>query len=263
MADTNPVAAEKLKSIVLIVMPSFGQIDTDIVLNLLTQVPPIFKNFAYYFPRNMTVAEARNEAFKLALELDAEYVFFRDYDVVAPLNSLGLLLARDHPLVGGLYYSKEFPPWPLTMKNGTVTTDWKFGETVECDVIGMGCTLIKVDLFRDMPPPWFATLSGVTEDKNVTFRHTEDTYFCRRVIAEKGIHPYIDTALNCVHIDLETRAQFFYDPARGIGVMQDKTGTFAVDPINPHRYVCDVTKEDSSEEDNGVSAPGPDAVGAA
>ena len=240
-------------------MPTFGEIDNDVVLNLVTQALPIYRNIAWNFPRGRAVADARNEVFKWALEVDAEYVYFRDYDVLTPLNALGLLLARGHPIVGGLYYSKEFPPWPLTMRDGRPVTDWRMGETVKCDVIGMGATLIKVDLFRDMEPPWFATLSGV-DDEDPMFRYqcTEDTYFCRRVIKEKGVYPYIDTAVSCTHLDLETRAVYFHDQARGIGVKQDKDGTFALTPIR-EGYVCDLTEKESEvadEKTNGVAPDG-------
>ena len=252
------MAHAPMKNLIFCAMPTFGSIDNDVVLNLVMQAPPLFRNIVWNFPRDMRVAEARNEVFKHALELDAEYVYFRDYDVITPLNALGLLLARDYPIVGGLYYSKEFPPWPLTFRDGRPVTDWKFGEPVKCDVIGMGATLIKTELFRDMDPPWFATLSvGDDDDPMYRMQCTEDTYFCKRLIEEKGIYPYIDTAVSCTHLDLETRAVYFYDPARGIGVKQDREGTYALEPIRPN-YVCDLTKESevADEKTNGVAPDG-------
>lgn len=244
-------------------MPTFGEIDNDVVLNLLMQAPPLFRNIAWQFPRNMRVAEARNEVFRWALELDAEYVYFRDYDVLTPLNALGLLLARDHPIVGGLYYSKTFPPWPLTFRDGRPVTDWTMGETVKCDVIGMGATLIKTDLFRDMDPPWFATLSEADPtDPTYRMQCTEDTYFCQRLIKEKGVYPYIDTAVSCTHVDLETRATYYHDQTRGLGVKQDQDGLYAIEPIRPE-YVCDLTKKGSepSEEAGPVPATGAGPTG--
>jgi len=238
-------------------MPTFGTVDNDVVLNLLIQAPPIYRSLGWYFPRDMSVAEARNEAFRLALEADAEYVFFRDYDVLTPLNALGILLARDYPIVGGLYYSKEFPPCPLTIRDGRPVTDWTLGETVKCDVIGMGCTLIKTDLFRDMEPPWFATLSEVYEhDASFRFQCTEDTYFCRRVIKEKGVYPHIDTAVSCTHLDLETRATYFHDQTRGTGVRVDAEGTYAIAKI-PTAYVCDLTPKESEVEDEKICSVTP------
>ena len=243
-----------IKNLIFCVMPTFGTIDNDIVLNLLMQAPPIYRNIAWHFPRNMRVAEARNSAVELALGAEAEYLYFRDYDVITPLNALGILLARDHPFVGGLYYSKEFPPCPLTLRDGRPVTDWTLGETVKCDVIGMGATLIKMDLFRNMEPPWFATLSEADDnDPTYRFQCTEDTYFCRRLIKEQGIYPYIDTAVSCTHMDLETRKLYYHDQKRGTGVMTDADGTYAIDKIRTS-YVCDLTKESEKECEESSSA---------
>ena len=234
--------ARGVKNLIFCVMPTFGNVDNDIVLNLIMQAPPIYRNLGWYFPSNMSVAEARNTAVKLAIENGAEYVYFRDYDVITPLNALGILLARDYPIVGGLYYSKEFPPCPLTLRDGRPVTDWKFGEAVKCDVIGMGATLIKTELFEKMEPPWFATIvEPEDEDKSFRFQCTEDAYFCLRLAREQGIYPYIDTAVNCEHLDLNTRARYFYDPVRGTGVMVSADSTFAIEKI-PGPYVCDLTK---------------------
>lgn len=251
---------KRLKNLIFCSMPTFGSIDNDVVLNIIMQAPPVYRNLAWHFPRNMRVAEARNETFRLALENDAEYVYFRDYDVVTPLNALGILLARDYPIVGGLYYSKEFPPWPLTFRDGRPVTDWRMGETVKCDVIGMGATLIKTDLFRDMEPPWFATLSGADETGMYRSQCTEDTYFCRRLIKEKGVYPHIDTGVSCTHFNLETRESYYHDPERGIGVKVDNDGTYGIEKIR-ESYVCDLTKKGSepSEEAGVVPATDTDA----
>jgi hypothetical protein len=226
------------KNAILVASPGYGWKSDDFVLNLLVAAMPIHTPAYYIFPHGdkfgdcKPVAEARNECVEFALEHDCKGIFFRDHDVLCPQESLGILMARDADVIGGLYVSKQIPPWPLTMRDNQVVTDWKFGDVVPCDSIGMGCTYIKTDVFRRMEGPWFATLSsGIEGTTNARKSNTEDVYFCRRVRNELGIQPYIDTAVACVHVDFNTGKRFYFNPELGLCAWSDESGEHVVKPV--------------------------------
>jgi len=226
------------KNTVLIASPGYGWKSDEFVMNLLSAAMPIHTPVFYSFPHGkkfgegLPVAEARNECVKFALEHNCKGIFFRDHDVLCPQEALGILMARDADLVGGLYVSKQIPPWPLTMRDNQVVTDWTLGDVVACDSIGMGCTYIKTDVFRKMEGPWFATISeGIKGTSFERKASTEDVYFCERARNELGIQPYIDTAVSCVHVDFDTGNRYYFDQQLGLPAWVDEAGTHVIQPV--------------------------------
>ena len=199
-------------------VPSFGMLDAEFVANLFGQQVPIHTSVYHFFPINMEIAAARNAAVKVAMEKDCEYLFFRDYDTMAPVNALSILIARQLDVVGGLYYSKTRPPYPLMFVDGRPQLHHTDGALVKVEALGMGCTLIKTDVLRKLGPPWFKTgnKSEQFSDMGVSnVAHTEDTYFCKRIREELGIFPYVDTGIRCTHKDIKTGVRYIYDPEIG------------------------------------------------
>jgi predicted SAM-dependent methyltransferase len=157
------------------------------------------------------VAEARNFLAEEAIKLKAKYLFFLGDDVLVPAHTLKQLIFRmEHNpklgIVGGVYCSKCDPPAPLVFRgNGSGSYwDWKVGEYFEVTGLGMDCTLIRTDVFKELPGPWFKTLN---EDKfldavNYADLWTEDLYFCKRVIEETSYEIFCDASIICQHFDI-------------------------------------------------------------
>jgi hypothetical protein len=245
-------------------VPNYGKLDAEFVSNLLVQETPIHTSIFWFMPMNMTVDDARDATVRQAIERECEYVFFRDHDVICPPNALPILMSRNVDAIGGLYFSKTKPPWPLVFVDGRPTLQWKIGDIVKCDAIGMGCTLIKTDVFKRMEPPWFVTggESRVETEKALSsYVYTEDVHFCNRMRAELGISPYIDTSLSCSHKDLETGQKYFFNEREGAPAWTEKDGSVrCVLPVgHPKLNVVDLTKKESGasvQEDCGVGAVG-------
>lgn len=239
---------------VMIAMPTFGTINVEMFMNLSAMNFPIHTPQIWALPVNKPVAEARNECVESALERDCAYLYFRDYDTLAPPDTLPKLMARDVDVIGGLYVSKQKPPWPLLFKDGGPCMDWEFGDVVKCDAIGMGCTLIKMDVFKRMGDgPWFRTFNERPDDtpdgKQAYRSRTEDIHFCNRMVEELGLYPYIDTSALCVHRNFETGDSFFYEPDQHMCVWSDKGGKVMCIPPVAHKMckVTDLTKESEKE----------------
>ena len=259
------VKTMKMKNGVFESIPNFGTLDSEFVSNLLVQETPIHTSVFWCLPMNMTVDEARNSSVKMAIERECEYVFFRDYDVICPPNALPILMSRNVDIIGGLYFSKSKPPWPLLFVDNKPSLEWSIGDVVKCDAIGMGCTLIKTEVFKKMEPPWFVTGGeSSVEDAHLlaSYIFTEDVHFCNRMKKELGISPYIDTSLNCAHKDLKTGQKYFFHEKEGSPAWTEKDGSVrCVLPVgHPKLAFVDLTVKESGSSVEEDSDHGPDPV---
>jgi hypothetical protein len=89
----------------------------------------------------------------------------------------------------------EFPP--LDVRRALAQ-----GSIVPVNGIAMGCGLWRMDLFRQIPPPWFVTVADVVPDKGV-MAMTQDLYFCRRA-REAGKTFAVDCRVKVGHLDVST-----------------------------------------------------------
>ena len=151
---------------VTIGVPTFGKVSTMWTISQLSLAIPIFTNIGYHFLQGKPVDIARSEIALNALNTGQGFVFFRDDDTLVPRDGLSKLMKRlpiedrTHPkdkanmVVGGVVYTKTEPPVPMIHIEGISAgfEDWEYGELVECDIIGMGCTLIPTAVFKKTLP---------------------------------------------------------------------------------------------------------------
>lgn len=172
--------------------------------------PPINFNVNFAIIPNLPVDEARNRIAKQALESKAKYIFFQDDDTVPPAHALRQLIMRmentpDAGVVGGIYFTKSKPAAPLVFRgNGAGSYwDWKVGEFFQVSGLGMGCTLIKTEIFNSLSSPWFRTVDTdlFVEGINHAEQWTEDLYFCKKVLEETDFKIYADAGILCEHHD--------------------------------------------------------------
>jgi hypothetical protein len=117
--------------------------------------------------------------------MDAKWLFFVDSDMDFPPDTLSRLKAMDCDVACLDMWTRTIPSFRMILKMGDV--DEKGGRRCvpvvpvevgrdgdkpvygvqEADVVGMACTLIKVDLLKKMQPPWFFMVE-----------HGEDASFC-------------------------------------------------------------------------------------
>jgi len=193
-------------------LPTLGRpvvMDWAIALKFLN--PPINYNSRFYRLEGRPIAQARNEIADAAVKNGSRYVFMLGDDVVVPPHTLKQLIFRmEHDpnlgVVGGIYCSKTDPPSPLVFRgNGRgCYWDWKVGEYFEVTGLGMDCTLIRTDVFREMEgPPWFVTkdddeyMEGIQNAE----QWTEDLWFIKRMLEETDWTCYADAMVMCEHYD--------------------------------------------------------------
>lgn len=170
--------------------------------------PPINYNVRTGVIWGKKVADARNELAKQAIEHNCRYLFFLGDDVTGPGHGLRHLIYRmEHDdklgVVGGIYCSKSEPPSPLVFRgNGAgCFWDWKLGEYFEVTGIGMDFTLIRVELLKELEPPWFETVATdkYLDGESDCETWTEDLWFCKRVLENTDYHIYADSIVMCNH----------------------------------------------------------------
>lgn len=185
-------------------------------------------------PMNVPVVEMMvnghevGEAYNIAVETilsspglkNFKYLLTIEHDNIVPFipNSQGplMMLYEDiqngYDVAGGLYWTKGNPSMPLIYGDPKgkkqkerfgVRFDWKEGDIVECNGMGMGFTLYKMDIFKDkrLKKPWFKTVNEVSE--NGVGMGTQDLYFFGK-IRDLGYKVCVDTRVRVGHMDLKS-----------------------------------------------------------
>ncbi len=191
-------------------------------------------DFLLYTPYRMSIDAMRNDAARIALEQNCDYLMFIDDDVVVQPHTFRVLQKRDKDIIMACTFIRGYPFKPMWFRdfetidqaNGKIRKnlmthdDWKDhlvtdGEDaglVKTGAVGFSCVLIKVDIIRAMTPPYFVTGPG----------HTEDVYFCLRARAELEPEPeiWVDTTISTGHtlmadlvtLDNVEKLREFYKP---------------------------------------------------
>lgn len=149
--------------------------------------------FALNNPHRASIDRMRNQTAKIALEHDFDYVLFIDDDVLLPTNGLDLLLKADKDIVAGWTIIRGHPFdnmfFRYTGEDKQGLERWKDVDlpvetgVLDCDAVGFSFCLIKSELLKKVPPPWFVTGT----------HNTEDVYFC---VKSRKYNPSTSIAVN-------------------------------------------------------------------
>lgn len=161
---------------------------------------------------------ALNEITMDAFKWGADYIFYMDYDIAFPQDTLIKLLAHNLPVVGGLYHLKNTPyapvaGWTFTENGFRVLSNqhkkavWKFDFSifpdgdehglVEVEWTGIGCLLVKREVFDKIG--WKKKkFYDVWDYKTGARSYGHDVNFCFE-IANAGMKVYVDRTVNCGH----------------------------------------------------------------
>lgn len=207
------ISEDKLSKGVLFGVPTLGRpVHPDWALATKSIGPPINYNAQIMRISGQEIAIARNGFAQAAMDNNCEYLFLVGDDTQAPAHALMQLIYRmEHDpelgVVGGVYCAKADPTFPLVFRGngGGAYWDWSIGEYFWVTGIGMDCTLIRTEVFRDLEPPYFKTIREVGSlDGNASAESwTEDLWFCDRVRKETNWKIYADSMVMCLHWNLE------------------------------------------------------------
>jgi hypothetical protein len=194
------------------VTPTLGMIDVRVVESWMQLLTPMNQTFRRIFVRGMEVADAYNIAIERVLadpDLSAmKFVLTLEDDNIPPARGLLKLYESidEYAAVGGLYWGKGDDGWPMIY--GHPGGEPEFApqppqpDTVqECNALGMGFTLFRMELFRDdrIERPWFRQLQGNHADGE-PWLVSQDIYFFQR-LRQLGYRVACDTRVRVGHHD--------------------------------------------------------------
>lgn len=130
-----------------------------------------------------------------AVNLGCEYMLWLDSDMTFPATTALRLLGHNEDVVAANYVRRQLPLKGVAYKKiGNWQDPLEFtieDELVEVEGVGMGCMLIRTDIFSKIPKPWFDF--GWTPDSNDWLG--EDMILCQK-INNLGYSIKIDTLLS-------------------------------------------------------------------
>ena len=146
-----------------------------------------------HFLRGTVLPQSRTELVHMALEQDCTHILFLDSDMRFPKETLVRLLAHREPVVAVNYTKRRAPhdPVAVNLDGSGLFVEPGVDGLVPIATVGMGVMLIDLDVFRQIPAPWF--LTPYLADTGVFV--SEDVYLCT-LVREHGLIPLVDNALS-------------------------------------------------------------------
>lgn len=178
----------------IIVCPTRGAIPARVVSSWLGLMRPMNnKTYGPIFVAGAEVGEAYTAAVEMILHSELKswkYMLTIEEDNMPPVDGLlklyesicqcEVLCGEHYAAVGGLYWTKgDGTGQPMIYGDPKKLLAWQpqvpiANKVQECNGLGMGFTLFRIDLFRDkkIPRPWFKTVQ-----ENGKGQGTQDLYF--------------------------------------------------------------------------------------
>ncbi len=161
---------------------------------------------------NQEVSAAYDNALRMILTnpsfKDWKWMLTCEQDNLPPFDGFVQLVTyaaeHDYDVLGGLYWIKGIDGVPQIWGDRTDAENYRpqppalDGSVVDCWGTGMGFTLFRLDLFRDMPEPWFYT---PPEDG----MWTQDLRFFNRLHAHRdNVKVGVHCGVRVGHLDLQS-----------------------------------------------------------
>ena len=185
---------------ILVGIPTSKYIEPDTFKSIFDlDVPEGYKlDFQYFY--GYQVDQIRNLIAEWAKHYD--YLLSVDSDIVLPRDSLRKMLSADKDIITGLYVQRKITEQILEvyMRDGPAVVNIPYSllenlPVVEVEACGMGCALIKSEVFRKLEYPHFYYKSAIDHAHTVS----EDIYFCLKA-KENGFTVWADPSIKCDHI---------------------------------------------------------------
>lgn len=143
-----------------------------------------------------------------------------DMDQTYPVDTITRLLSHKLPVVGCVVH-RRYPPFDPLLYRGDIGTyelieNYEKGDLIEVDATGTGCLMFDMEVFRNMPAPWFRF--RLTAD-NLPIG--EDFGFCSD-LRKAGYKIYVDTSIQCGHLSTMEITDGTYQLYKAMKVAQQR-----------------------------------------
>lgn len=152
---------------------------------------------------NVFVAYARQQMANTAVNHKFNYLWMIDDDMIVPPDLFEKLVRHDVDVVAPLAFMRFFPHKPVIYNveegfdvvtkqhyyQNYVVDRYPKNQLVECDAVGFGSVLIKVNILEQIQKPWFMVMTG----------SGEDVHFCHQA-RKAGFKVFMDTSTKLAHL---------------------------------------------------------------
>ena len=163
--------------------------------------------FLWLVPERFSSPYAREMLAGKALKWGADYLFMVDDDMMCPADLFYKLVAHDVDIVAPLAFTRNPPHRPVmfsTIEGFDQVTKRQYyinnqvknyprNKLVECDAVGFGAVLIKTEVFKKVPKPWFFGMAQTGEDVTICVKAKKE-----------GFRVFMDTATKLGHLSHPT-----------------------------------------------------------
>ena len=208
---------------ILIAIPSMDTVPVQFALSLATLRR--VGNPVISFKVGSLVYTARNDLAKMALETEADFVFWLDSDMIFKPDTLDRMMVtmetKGLDFLSGLYFRRVTPYTPVLFKTlefdeeKQVCSWTDFGDEdlpkdiFEVGGVGFGCVLMRTDVIFDVAAKYgdmFGPLAGVGEDLS----------FCWRA-RQCGYKIFVDPSVDLGHVGHMVVSREFFEAFRKSG----------------------------------------------
>ena len=142
------------------------------------------------------ISKQRQRLAETAVSSDATHIMWLDSDMMFPVNCIETLLSHNTDIVACNYSTRTYPFKGVAYLSIGDWDSWlgyndQSDQLVEVEGVGMGCMLVKTEVYKRLDKPWFE----VTWHDEFNDHIGEDFYFCTKARAA-GYTIQIDTNLS-------------------------------------------------------------------
>lgn len=158
--------------------------------------------FTFHTAPRTSIDRMRNDAAKVALQNECDYLWFIDDDMLLSDGTLESLISCEADIAMARTYIRGYPFKNMSFKLTSPAPDiglinhtdeeLEGKDIVECGAVGFACALIKCELLKKIDPPFFITST----------HGTEDIYFCVRcqMDLDEPVRIVVDTRVPTGHM---------------------------------------------------------------
>lgn len=212
----------------VIIVPTRGMIHHRVVAAWQNLIAPMNEQRAMIFAAGHEVGHAYNEMIKNVLGHPVlskwKYVMTLEDDNIPPPDAQIRLIESiewgKFDAVSGIYWTKGEINMPmaygdpeeykrtgvLNFRPRDVVAALEQGSIMPVNGIAMGCALWRMDLFREIPEPWFVTANDIVPERG-RIAFTQDLYFCERA-RRAGKTFAVDFRVRVGHLDINTETVY-------------------------------------------------------
>ena len=185
---------------ILIAVPTNKYIEPETMKSIYDQIIPAGYRTEFQFFYGYQIDQIRNLIADWSKHYD--YLFSVDSDIILPKDALVNLLNADKDIISGLYIQRKTDQHILEIyqdndRGGVENIPFRAIEhmgVIPIAASGMGCCLIKGEVFRRMEYPHFFYQSAIDHAQTIS----EDVYFCNKA-RSLGFEVWADVNIKCSH----------------------------------------------------------------